>query len=339
MSNRGGSRNTARHAANASHLGRPAIVVHDHDVLSGRGVNIAQHPGNERFRALVQSRYDENYCQHYTVTEKRAVAEDIISHIRSLNPPGRFLKRSGRSSGSRGLSGPWEELSAREVVRKTCQALRDCNRSDRSGYAAAVAIPDDVRASAEHRQQLGLTNKQLAEHIAAASKQQQQQQQQEDDLDALEAAVGRTLSPSIENAAEWLKKPRLEPDLFQHTPMTTSTLTTAASSGAMMPNTDSSSLMDSFHGSPSDSDHHLTYHATHLPPPSPTFQDTADSIAYCYQTSLDIEDMKSSALDPLQEAAAAMQEGVDYTTPFDDMDDVLHTHHHHHHSNTGELDY
>jgi hypothetical protein len=332
MSNRGGIKNSPRYVNQISHPGRTHIVVHEHDVLSGRGVNIAQHPGNERFRALVQSRYDENYCQHYTVTEKRAVAEDIIAHIRSLDPPGRFLKRSGRSGGSRGLAGPWEELAPREVVRKTCQALRDCNRNDRTGYAAAVAVPEDVRMSAEQRQQLGLTNKQFAEHIAAVTK------QQEEEMSVLDSITNRALSPSIENAAEWLKKQRTDLDLFQHTPMTSSTLTTAASSGMMMPPTDSSSIMDSFHGSPSDSDHHLNYHATHLPPPSPTFQDTSDCIVHCYQTSLDIDECKSSALDPLQEAAAAIEGSVDYPPPFDDMDDVL-QHHHHHHHHPGELDY
>ncbi len=121
--------------------GRPLIIVHDHDVLSGRGVHIAQHPGNERFRALVTTRADNNYCTLYSLSEKRAVAEDIIRHIKALDPPGRFLRRDGRCHSSRGLNGPWEELSDREAVKKTCQALRECNRSDRTGYAAAEEPP------------------------------------------------------------------------------------------------------------------------------------------------------------------------------------------------------
>mmetsp|Transcript_19331 Transcript_19331/g.27978 ORF Transcript_19331/g.27978 Transcript_19331/m.27978 type:complete len:161 (-) Transcript_19331:197-679(-) len=105
------------------HNGRPYIEVNDHDILCGRGVNIASHPGNERFRALVQTRHDENYCTVYTTSEKRAVAEQILKHIQSLDPPGRFLKRIGRAPTSRGLQGPWEEPTDREAIKKTCQDI------------------------------------------------------------------------------------------------------------------------------------------------------------------------------------------------------------------------
>ena len=71
------------------------IIPTDNDVLCGRGVNIASHPGNERFRTLITTRSDAQYCEIYTATEKRAVAEEIVRHIASLDPPGRFLKREG----------------------------------------------------------------------------------------------------------------------------------------------------------------------------------------------------------------------------------------------------
>jgi len=141
-------------------------VVTMHDVLSGRGISIAQHAGNERFRALVNARYDANYCTSYSLCEKRAVAEDIIAHIKSLDPPGRFLKRSNKGSASknaRGLDGPWEELTKEESIKKTTQALRDCNRQDRVGYAAAVTIPEDVQKYAQVKSESGLSPKQLAQ--------------------------------------------------------------------------------------------------------------------------------------------------------------------------------
>ena len=174
---------------------RPPIVVHNHDVLSGRGVNIAHHPGNERFRALVTTRADESYCTAYSASEKRAVAEEIIRHIKALDPPGRFLKRDGRGQVSRGLNGPWEELSEREAIKKTCQALRDCNRTDRQGYALGVTAPQDVLQSAQQRQRSGLTSKQQAAAAVAAA-------------NLKRGASSRSLSPSIENAAELLKKQR-----------------------------------------------------------------------------------------------------------------------------------
>ena len=194
---------------------RPHITVHDHDVLSGRGVNIAHHSGNQRFRTLVTTRGDESYCAAYSASEKRAVAEEIIKHIQALDPPGRFLKRDGRGQVSRGLSGPWEELTERESVKKACQALRDCNRLDRQGYASGVAMPTDVLQSARHREDTGLTGKQQAARAAA-------------EVAAAQAAAtipsnkrdwGR-VSPSVENAAEWLKKQRTDEAITTVTPST-----------------------------------------------------------------------------------------------------------------------
>jgi len=151
----------------AQHLSREPIIVHDHDVLSGRGVNIAHHAGNERFRTLITTYHDESYCTSYSASEKRAVATEIIVHIHALDPPGRFLKRLGKGQISRGLNGPWQALSDKESVKKTCQALRDCNRADRSGYADGVSVPLDVVVMAQKVSETGLTTKQRATVAAA----------------------------------------------------------------------------------------------------------------------------------------------------------------------------
>jgi len=135
------------------------IVVHDHDILSGRGVGISQHPGNERFRTLISSSYrDKSYCTSYSRREKMALANEIIAHIENLNPPGRFVKRrsDNRNNGS------WSTLSKKEVVKKTIQALRDCNRSDRSEYAVRVLTPRDVVVKAKELSDASLTVKQRA---------------------------------------------------------------------------------------------------------------------------------------------------------------------------------
>ena len=147
---------------------RSILHVHNHDVLSGRGVNIAHHPGNERFRTLVTTYTDKSYCTSYSVVEKKAVADQIIQHIKALDPPGRFLKREGKGAVSRALIGPWEELSQKDAVKKTCQALRDCNRQDRTGYAVAVKAPVDVKHAADRASKAGLSVKERAK--AAASK-------------------------------------------------------------------------------------------------------------------------------------------------------------------------
>jgi len=132
------------------------VIPHENDVLCGRGVNIAHHAGNERFRTLVNTKKEAarstNIDPLSGTAEKRALAEEIIAHIKNLNPPGRFLKRDvrpGRRSRRNGLSldltGTWEVLSDREAIKKTCQALRDCARTDRSGYALGVIAPSDVQ--------------------------------------------------------------------------------------------------------------------------------------------------------------------------------------------------
>eukprot|EP00578_Thalassiosira_sp_NH16_P018034 CAMPEP_0181108758 /NCGR_PEP_ID=MMETSP1071-20121207/17804_1 /TAXON_ID=35127 /ORGANISM="Thalassiosira sp., Strain NH16" /LENGTH=449 /DNA_ID=CAMNT_0023192389 /DNA_START=90 /DNA_END=1440 /DNA_ORIENTATION=- len=142
---------------------KPPIVVTDNDVLSGRGVNIAAHAGNERFRTLVTTRADASYCEAYSATEKKAVAEEIVRHITTLDPPGRF---QGRGQVSRGLNGPWEELSRRESIKKTCQALRDCNRADRATYAHGVAAPEDVKQVAQELATSGVALKERASKAA-----------------------------------------------------------------------------------------------------------------------------------------------------------------------------
>ena len=145
------------------------IVVHEHDVLNGRGVNIAQHPGNLRFRALVKSHADQSYCSDYSSTAKKALAEEIIHHIQNLNPPGRFLKRPPRNKKASDVDdGHWEPLTAGEILKKTRQALRDCNRYDRAEYARHIETPEDVQASHQQRQQSGLSKREYAEQIAGS---------------------------------------------------------------------------------------------------------------------------------------------------------------------------
>jgi hypothetical protein len=210
------------------HYGRPLINVHDHDVLCGRGVNISQHAGNERFRSLVNTRQDPSYCTTFTTSEKQALAEEIVTHICNLDPPGRFLKRNGRTQSNRGLAGPWEELSHRECIKKACQALRDCNRQDRVGYAAQVMAPTDVAVSADERAKSGLS---LKEHAAAAVARahpepfnyslispvmDQQSAFPEEQLSlrtsesTKRSARDENISPTVDMAAQWLKKQRTE---------------------------------------------------------------------------------------------------------------------------------
>lgn len=180
----------------------PPIIVTDNDVLCGRGVNIAAHPGNERFRTLVTTRADASYCDTYSATEKKAVAEELVRYINNLDPPGRFLKREGRGQVTRGLNGPWEELSHRDAVKKAVQALRDCNRHDRATYAQGVTAPEDVQAIANERATSGLTGREHASKAAGFILEETQKQLR----DAMSAA-----GIEEDQIEEQLKRQRLDP--------------------------------------------------------------------------------------------------------------------------------
>eukprot|EP00545_Synedropsis_sp_CCMP1620_P005003 CAMPEP_0119018368 /NCGR_PEP_ID=MMETSP1176-20130426/19214_1 /TAXON_ID=265551 /ORGANISM="Synedropsis recta cf, Strain CCMP1620" /LENGTH=468 /DNA_ID=CAMNT_0006972353 /DNA_START=36 /DNA_END=1442 /DNA_ORIENTATION=+ len=117
--------------------------VHDHDVLSGRGAFVNGHVGNARFRQLAIDRKAQFDGGNYS--EKRALATEIVSMIRSLNPSGRFLKRMAGNrpkaeeevadgdAPARGIEGGWEELSDDRAIHKACQVMRDLQRPDRTG--------------------------------------------------------------------------------------------------------------------------------------------------------------------------------------------------------------
>ena len=121
---------------------RPEIFVHNHDVLSGRSISIAQHPGNDRYKSLVASYIEKSYSKTASIAEKKAVAIQIMQDIQNLDPPGRFLKREVKGRVPKGLEeGTWEELTEKDVARKTCQALRDClSVKERDAAAAALFV-------------------------------------------------------------------------------------------------------------------------------------------------------------------------------------------------------
>jgi len=136
-------------------------------------------------------------------------------------------------------------------VKKTCQALRDCNRQDRQGYALGVAVPTDVVKAAESLASTGLSTRERAAQAAAVSAAKAAAEstatlkRARGDADfytpltsmtlvsssslsqqvggaigcpspagtattAAETTPGRSISPSVENAAEWLKRQKTD---------------------------------------------------------------------------------------------------------------------------------
>jgi hypothetical protein len=74
------------------------------------------HPGNKRYRKLVEQRKGD-YVSSKRL-DKPLVALDIIREWRSQDPPGRFLKVDDKT-------GLWNDVGDKKAREKTSQALRE----------------------------------------------------------------------------------------------------------------------------------------------------------------------------------------------------------------------
>lgn len=90
--------------------------VNDNDVLCGRGGATNSHIGNRSFRILVKKNQD-NYL-NAKKKDKPSVAAYVVSLIRKLDPPGRFLKKDTEN-------GLWYDIGDERAKEKTSQALRE----------------------------------------------------------------------------------------------------------------------------------------------------------------------------------------------------------------------
>ena len=86
------------------------------DCLFGRGGGTNHHPGNKKFRELVDNRKDEYKAAKRL--DKSLVAMEIVTNWRNQCPPGRFLKLDENAK----LYNDVGDAKARE---KTSQALRE----------------------------------------------------------------------------------------------------------------------------------------------------------------------------------------------------------------------
>lgn len=86
------------------------------DVLSGRGNFVNHHSGNENFRLLVKSH--KNAYVACPKNQKAIYSKLIYDEIRSMNPPGRFLKQDPNTK-------LWSDIGEKKALDKTRQALRE----------------------------------------------------------------------------------------------------------------------------------------------------------------------------------------------------------------------
>lgn len=93
--------------------------IYEWDVLCGRSVKSASHPGNRRFRSIIQS-----FCGRYQASQLRSEKNRIINEVTSIvhQDGGRFLRQEqGRASND---STYWVPLEKSQVYEKVSHALR-----------------------------------------------------------------------------------------------------------------------------------------------------------------------------------------------------------------------
>lgn len=96
---------------------RNVTVPHNHDVLFGRGGGTNNHPGNKRYRQLVEER-KARYVQAAR-NEKPLIALEVVTWLREhQNPPGRFLQLNEKTK-------KWDDVGYKRAREKASQALRE----------------------------------------------------------------------------------------------------------------------------------------------------------------------------------------------------------------------
>ena len=90
------------------------------DVLFGRGHQCQNHPGNCYLREAIDKKKIQ-YVQSTKTCGKDAIAKSIFKSIKTLNPPGRFLKKSE--------DGNYYASSDKDALAKIKQALRENSKN------------------------------------------------------------------------------------------------------------------------------------------------------------------------------------------------------------------
>mmetsp|Transcript_25332 Transcript_25332/g.37404 ORF Transcript_25332/g.37404 Transcript_25332/m.37404 type:complete len:534 (-) Transcript_25332:243-1844(-) len=96
----------------------PITEPNKNDVLCGRGGRINAHDGNVQFREIVAAHKKEYLSKSTKKLEKAHIAARLIQQIRTMDPPGRFLKEDTDT-------GLWFDIGDAKAIKKAGQALRE----------------------------------------------------------------------------------------------------------------------------------------------------------------------------------------------------------------------
>jgi len=109
----------------------------DYDVICARGKQAYNHPGNRRFRDVVEENLaDYSNCQ--TKLDKSLVVSKIVDSTRQASPEGGFVKN---------VEGRWYEVGDRNAREKVGQAFRDLLHTQYRSSTKAKALRKKERAA------------------------------------------------------------------------------------------------------------------------------------------------------------------------------------------------
>lgn len=115
----------------------PIAEPNENDVLCGRGGRINAHEGNVQFREIVVANKKEYLAKSTKKLEKAHIAARVVEYIRTMNPPGRFLKEDADT-------GMWFDIGDAKAIKKAGQALREDAPDIRSGAESGDDDDDDM---------------------------------------------------------------------------------------------------------------------------------------------------------------------------------------------------
>ena len=108
------------------------VIPHGNDILMGRGGKNNQHTGNEQLRNICRGQRES-----YRLSSKKGkshISREIVAYVRSMDPPGRFLKKDA-------LTGDWEDVGDDTAREKVSQVLRDAVSAIHSSPSSSSSSP------------------------------------------------------------------------------------------------------------------------------------------------------------------------------------------------------
>jgi hypothetical protein len=96
----------------------PVTALTENDVLCGRGGRINGHAGNIQFRQICGENKGDYFSPKVKKIEKAHIVARVVEHIRSMTPPGRFLKQDS-------ATGHWYDIGDAKAMTKVGQAIRE----------------------------------------------------------------------------------------------------------------------------------------------------------------------------------------------------------------------